>query len=92
MTNWDWLLFFVFHLGMYLLLSFLFRPKNHLSHGRYVSWGVGGISVLTVLTINVLICVSRVYEQESWVLNIVVKVFCVAFGLAVLFICSGLLS
>lgn len=92
MTNWDWLLFFVFHLGMYLLLSFLFRPKNHLSHGRYVSWGVGGISVFTVLTINVLICVSRVYEQESWVLNIVVKVFCVAFGLAVLFICSGLLS
>lgn len=91
-TNWEWLLYIAFHAVMYLLLAFLFRARNRLNHNRYTSWAVAGLSVVTVLSVNVLVCISRAYEGESFVLNVVLKVFCVMLGLAVLFLCSGLLS
>ena len=37
---------------------------------------------------NVLICVSRTYETESLALDIVVKIFCILFGIEVLFACT----
>ena len=39
-----------------------------------------------------LVCIARVYEGERMALNIVVKIFSIAFGLVVLIICAGLLS
>lgn len=91
-ANWEWLLFFGCHILMYGLLSALFRPKGRLNQDKKTRRSVAILSVVTVLTVNVLICISRVHESESFFLNIVVKIFCIMFGLAMLAVSAGIFS
>ena len=92
LQDWEWFLFLGFHVGMYSLLSVVFRPKTKLVEDTTTKAKVIALSIATVLIVNVLICISRVYEAESFALNIVVKLFCIGFGFVVLLTCAGILS
>lgn len=92
LQDWEWILFFAFHIFIYWLLSVIFRPKTKLIADKVTTRNVVILSVATVLIVNVLICISRVYEAESFALNIVIKIFCIGFGLVVLLCCAGILS
>lgn len=92
LQDWEWLLFLAFQFGMYFLLSIVFRPKTKLVEDTTTKAKVIALSIVTVLIVNVLICISRVYEAESFALNIVVKLFCIGFGVVVLLTCAGILS
>lgn len=90
--NWEWAVFFLFHIVMYCLLSAFFCPKGKLSRDKRTTRRVIVLSVATILTVNILICIARVYEAESMALNIVVKIFCIGFGFVILFSCAGIFS
>ena len=92
LQNWEWLLFIGSLVFMYWILSIVFRPKTTLVENRETSRNVVMLSVAVVLIVNVLICISRVYEAESFALNIVVKLFSIGFGFVVLLTCAGILS
>ena len=91
-ADWEWILFFSLRLGVYLLLALIFHPKEKLAEDNRVRRNIMLVSVATVAIVNVLVCIARVYEGERMALNIVVKIFSIAFGLVVLIICAGLLS
>ncbi|MBR2890646.1 MAG: GHKL domain-containing protein [Oscillospiraceae bacterium] len=90
--DWEWLLYFSLQFGMYWLLSIVFRPKTKLVEDNTTKAKVIALSIAVVLIVNVLICISRVYEAESFALNIVVKLFSIGFGFVVLLTCAGILS
>ncbi len=92
LTSGDWAVYFLFHLVTYTLLSLVFTPKNKLIHNRRTTRNVIALSIATVTLVNVLICVSRVYEGESPMLNVVTKVLYVGFSLTILTICAGIFS
>lgn len=87
---WEWLIYFAFHVSCYLALWAVFRPRNRLHQSPRTAMRVGLLCTVTVLVVNVLICVSRTYEAESRALNIVVKIFCILFGFEVLLGCSNI--
>ncbi len=91
-ANLDWAIFFGFHLLAFILLSVIFTPKNKLVHNRRTTRNVIILSISTVVLVNILICVSRVYEGESDMLNIVTKVLYVGFSFTILTICAGIFS
>lgn len=91
-ADWEWILFFSLRVGVYLLLAFIFRPKEKLAEDKRVRRNIMLVSLGTVAIVNVLVCIARVYESESMALNIVIKIFSIAFGFVVLIICAGLLS
>lgn len=91
-SNLDWAIFFGFHLLSIVLLAALFTPKNRLVHNRRTTRNVIVLSIATVTLVNILICVSRVYEGESPMLNIVIKVLYVGFSFTILTICAGIFS
>ena len=92
LQNWEWLVFIGSLILMYWILSIVFRPKTTLVEDKETSRNVVMLSVAVVLIVNVLICISRVYEAESFALNIVVKLFSIGFGFVVLLTCTGILS
>ena len=92
LQNWEWLVFLGCLIMMYWILSIVFRPKTTLVEDKRTSTNVVMLSVAVILIVNVLICISRVYEAESFALNIVVKLFCIGFGFVVLLACAGILS
>lgn len=91
-SNLDWAVFFTFHLATIILLSVFFAPKNRLVHNRRTTRNVIILSIATVTLVNILICVSRVFEGESPMLNIVTKVLYVGFSFTILTICAGIFS
>lgn len=91
-SNLDWSVFFMFHLGAIILLSVFFAPKNRLVHNRRTTRNVILLSIVTVTLVNILICVSRVFEGESPMLNVVTKVLYVGFSFTILTICAGIFS
>ncbi len=91
-TNLDWLIFLGFHLLVIILLSVIFTPKNRLVHNPRTTRNVTALSISTVVLVNILICISRVYEGESFMLNIVTKTLYVGFSFTILTICAGIFS
>lgn len=89
---WDWALYFGFYLLCYRILSRIFRPRTRLYRSRRTALSVGLLSCSTVLVVNVLICISRTYEAESLALNLIVKIFCILFGIVILFACTHIFS
>lgn len=87
---WEWGLFFLFRIGTYLLLAFLFRSRTKLGHDKKTIRNVIYISIVTVLTINGLVCIARTYESESMILSIVVKLFSIMFALFILVTCTSI--
>ncbi len=92
LQDWEFLFFIACLVLMYWGLSILFRPKTKLIADKVTTRNVAILSVSVILIINVLICISRVYEVESFALNIINKLFSIGFGLMVLIICAGILS
>lgn len=89
-SNLDWTLFFGFHLLSIVVLALLFTPKNRLVHNRRTTRNVIILSIATITLVNILICISRVYEGESPMLNIVTKILYVGFSFTILTICAGI--
>lgn len=92
LQDWEWFLFIGSLVAMYWLLSVVFRPKTKLTEDKETSRNLVMLSVAVVLIVNVLICISRVYESESYAMNIIVKLFSIGFGFVVLLTCAGILS
>lgn len=92
LQDWEWITFFALHILMYWILSCIFRPKAKLTDDKKAAHSIVILSIITLLTVNILICISRTYEAESFALNMVVKIFCIGFGLVVLVACTGILS
>ena len=91
-TNLDWFIFFVFRIGVYLSLMIIFRPRVRLIAGRNTRRSVLLLSVFTVAFVNILTCIARVYESESFAMNMVVKVFVILFSFVVLMLGRGIFS
>jgi len=89
-SDLDWALFYVFHLLSIVVLALLFTPKNRLVHNRRTTRNVIILSIATVTMVNILICVSRVYEGESPMLNVVTKILYVGFSFTILTFCAGI--
>ena len=92
LQDWEWIIFLGSQILMYWGLSVLFRPKTKLIADKTTTRNVTVLSIATILIVNVLICISRVYEAESFALNIVIKLFSIGFGMVVLVMCAGILS
>ena len=73
-------------------MALLFTPKNRLVHNRRTTRNVIILSIATITLVNILICISRVYEGESPMLNIVTKILYVGFSFTILTICAGIFS
>lgn len=91
-ADWEYLLFYSLQLGTMFLLSILFVPKTRLARSRRITRQVGALSVATIVLVNILICVSRSYEAESYMLSMVTRCLYSVLCLAVLFSCSGIFS
>lgn len=91
-SNLDWAIFFGFHLLTFFILFAVFTPKNKLVHNQRTARNAIVLSISTVVLVNILICISRVYEGESFMLNLVVKVLYVGFSLTILTIYAGIFS
>lgn len=89
---YDWLIWLLFHAVCYVMLSFIFRRRDFLHKDPVTSRNIVLVSVITTIFINGLICVSRLYENESFALNVVVKIFSIAFGTAILLFCTEIFS
>lgn len=92
LATWEWGVYFGFYLLMFVLLSYLFQPKNKLVHDRRITRNVIILTTSTVLLVNVLICIARIYEGESRMLSMVTKVLFIACSLMVLMACGGIFS
>ncbi len=88
----ELVIYFIYQISLYWLLAHFFSPKSTLGQKKEINKNVIILSFFVILTVNVLICISRVYESESFVLNVIVKIFCIGFGIIVLFACGGILS
>jgi hypothetical protein len=91
-TDVDWFIFFAFRIGTYLALMLIFRPRVRLIAGRNTRRSVILLSVFTVAFVNILTCIARVYESESFAMNMVVKVFVILFSFVVLMLGRGIFS
>lgn len=91
-SNLDWIVFFGFHLAVFILLALVFTPKNRLVRNRRTTRSTIILSIATIVLVNILICVSRVYEGESFMLNLVTKVLYLGFSFTILTICAGIFS
>ena len=88
----DWLIYFAYYAAVYFLCFLIFRKRDRLELDRETAINVATMSAITVLLVNGLVCVARVYEEESMALNIILKIFCILFGVIILFVCAGMLS
>lgn len=91
-TTLDWAIFFGFYLVIFILLSVVFTPKNRLVRNRRTTRNVIILSISTMVMVNILICVSRAYEGESFMLNLVTKTLYASSSLTILTICAGIFS
>lgn len=90
--EWEWLLFFGFHIGMYILLAHFFSPKGNLRRDKETTRSIAWLSVFVVFTINVLVCVSRIFEGGNMLLSIILKTFVTTISGLILFICAGVFT
>lgn len=90
--DWEWLLFFLYHIGMYLLLAHFLAPKHTLRRDSETARGVAMLSVSVIFTVNLLVCVSRTFEGENLLLSVISKSFAITLCTVILVLCSGLLT
>lgn len=92
LQDWEWVVFFLFHVGMYLLLAQLLSPKRLLQKDKETSRSVGILSVIVIFMVNVLVCISRTYEGSDLMLSIIIKVFVMSISGVILALCAGIFS
>lgn len=90
--GWEWILFFLYHIVAYVLISRFLHPKASLRRDKETTRGIALLSVSVVFTINVLVCVSRTFEGDNLLLSITIKTFVIALCSVILVFCSGIFS
>ena len=90
--DWEWFLFFLYHIAAYLLISHFLHPRSSLRRDKETTRGIALLSICVVFTINVLVCVSRMFEGDNLLLSITIKTFVIALCSVILVFCSGILS
>lgn len=90
--NWEWFLYFLLQYAIVFLLSIPFRPKGKPVHEKKVTRSIVALSIATILNVDILICIARTYEAESFAMNVLLKIFCIGFGFGILPACSNILS
>lgn len=91
-TNWDWVLFLVFRFATYALLMLIFRPRVRLIASKRTRRSVVLLSVITVAVVNLLTCIARYYEGESFAMNMLLKIFVILFSFMILMMGRGIFS
>ena len=87
-----WIVFLLFRFATYAALMLIFRSRVRLISGRKTRRSVVMLSVFTIVFVNLLTCVARVYEGESFAMNIIVKVFVILFSFLILMLGRGIFS
>lgn len=90
--TWEWALFFIYHIAMYFLLAHFLAPKHTLRRDSETTRGIAVLSVSVILTVNVLVCISRTFEGANLLLNITIKSFAITLCMVILVLCSGILT
>ena len=90
--TYAWILFLLFRFATYATLMLIFRPRVRLIASRKTRRSVVLLSVSTVVFVNLLTCVARYYEGESFAMNIIVKVFVILFSMLILMMGRGIFS
>lgn len=90
--DWEWVLFFLYHIGMYILLAYFLAPKHTLRRDSETARGIAMLSVSVIFTVNLLVCVSRIFEGDNMLLNIIIKSFAITLCTVILILCSGVLT
>ena len=90
--DWEWGLYFLYHIGMYLLLSHFLAPKHTLRRDSETARGVAMLSVSVIFTVNLLVCISRTFEGENLLLSVIIKSFAITLCTVILVLCSGVLT
>ena len=88
----DWLVFLTFRFATYAALVLIFRPRVRLLAGRKTRRSVIALSLTTVAFVNILTNMARVYESESFAMNIIVKIFVILFSFLILMLGRGIFS
>ena len=89
---YDWCIYVAYYVVFYAAFILFFRKRERLESDRQTAISVASLSVITVLVVNGLVCVARLYEHESMALNMILKIFCIMTGVLILFMCNGILS
>ena len=90
--GWEWILFFLYHIVAYILISRFLHPKASLRRDKETTRGIALLSVSVVFTINVLVCISRTFEGDNLLLSITIKTFVITLCSVILVFCSGILT
>ena len=90
--DWEWVLFFLYHIGMYILLAHFLAPKHPLRRDSETARGIVMLSVSVIFTVNLLVCVSRIFEGDNMLLNVIIKSFAITLCTVILILCSGVLT
>lgn len=90
--DWEWLLFFVYHIVMYVLLAYFLTPRHSLRRDPETSRSIAVLSICVIFTVNVLVCASRTFEGENLLLSVIIKSFAATLCIVILVLCSGVLT
>ena len=90
--TWEWALFFIYHIAMYFLLAHFLAPKHTLRRDSETTRGIAVLSVSVILTVNLLVCISRTFEGANLLLSITIKCFAITLFMVILVLCSGILT
>lgn len=91
-TELDWLVFFLIHLVLALLLSLPFRRKDPPERGDESSRLVVAFSVSITVVTTIVTTVSRSFEGESPAMDLIIKIFAILYGVLVLVLRTGILE
>lgn len=90
--TWEWALFFIYHIAMYFLLAHFLAPKHTLRRDSETTRGIAVLSVSVILTVNLLVCISRTFEGANLLLSVIIKSFAITLCTVILVLCSGVLT
>ena len=91
LQGWEFLLYFIIIIAIMALIVFLFRKTaKPFSDDKPTRRKVAIVGIVFTIIINGFICVSRLFEKESFALSVVLKVFVSTFCILILAIVSGI--
>ena len=91
LQGWEFLLYFIIIIAIMALIVFLFRKTaKPFSDDKPTRRKVAIVGIVFTVIINGFICVSRLFEKESFALSVILKVFVSTFCILILAIVSGI--
>lgn len=83
-TDLDFFIFISFQIIFYLIFTAIFRKKRILYDDSSTAKATIALSISFVMIVNCFIVVSRLFEEESMTLTIIIKLFTILFSLTIL--------